>query len=170
LLASCANEASWVAKSADSGARPTRKALEMRKAGATYAEIATQLGFADRSAARKSVHSAIDDVTREPAREVITLELERLDTLLLGVWTRARNGDVQAIDRALRIMERRSAYLGIDAPKKTAADLDATVVVDRGTRDERFGVWGYSASGMAEMARPTVDRGTPSAAAIARTV
>ena len=96
-----------------------RKALELRKAGANYQQIADRLGLANKSMAWQAVHAAIRDIVREPAEAVLTIELARLDALLLGVWTAAKAGDVRAIDRALRIMERRSAYLGLDAPKRT---------------------------------------------------
>jgi hypothetical protein len=113
-----------------------RKALELRKAGANYAQIAREIGLDTESGAAKAVKAALDDVIREPAMDVLVLELSRLDVLLLGCWQKAKNGDVQAIDRALRIMERRAAYLGIDAPKKTATDFDGSVTVTNGAHEE----------------------------------
>lgn len=96
-----------------------RKALELRKAGATYEQIASQLNYAGKSAARAAVQNAIKEIIREPAEEMLQLELSRLDAMLLGVWTKAKSGDPAAIDRAIRIMDRRSAYLGLDAPKRS---------------------------------------------------
>ena len=99
------------------------KALEMRKAGASYDQIATALGMANRSVAWQSVRSAIKTVIREPAQEVLDLELSRLDIMMMGCWPKARTGDLQTIDRVLRIMDRRSTYLGLDAPKTMHFDL-----------------------------------------------
>lgn len=96
-----------------------RKALELRKAGATHDQIAEQLGVANRSVAWKLVRSAIVEIVREPAEEVLQIELARLDAMLLGCWTKAKSGDPHAIDRALRIMDRRAKYLGLDAPTRT---------------------------------------------------
>jgi hypothetical protein len=48
------------------------------------------------------------------------LECERLDRLLLAVWSRALSGDLDALDRALALMKRRAALLGLDAPRKIA--------------------------------------------------
>lgn len=113
-----------------------RKALELRKAGATYDQISSQLGYANRSVAWQAVRKAIADIVREPAEEVLTLELARLDALLLGCWSKAKSGDTQAIDRALRIMERRAAYLGIDAPKKTATEFGGELKVTDGAHEQ----------------------------------
>lgn len=55
------------------------EAANLRAKGATFQEIADQLGFGDRSTARQSVYRAIADVIREPAEEVLKVELERLD-------------------------------------------------------------------------------------------
>jgi hypothetical protein len=99
-------------------AEKRRKALELRKAGATYEQIADQLKLPNKSVSYKLVKAAIKAIIREPAEEVLRLELERLDAMLLGCWSRAKTGDSAAIDRALRIMERRAAYLGLDAPKR----------------------------------------------------
>ena len=39
--------------------------------------------------------------------------------MLLALWRRVQNGDERAIDRVLRIMERRAKLLGLDAAAKT---------------------------------------------------
>lgn len=115
------------------------RALTLRKAGLSYEQIAKQEGFSGKSAARQNVHDAIRDLTREPAKDVVLLELERLDTMLLALWKKAKSGDVRAIDSVLRIMERRSAYLGIDAPKKVAGAFDAALVLADGAHAELLG-------------------------------
>jgi hypothetical protein len=94
------------------------QALELRKAGVTYEVIAGQLGYANASGARKAVVSALKATLREPAAELRELELARLDAMLLPLWRRVQAGDEKAIDRALRIMERRARLLGLD--RKTA--------------------------------------------------
>lgn len=94
------------------------KALELRKAGANYQSIADALGYRGASGAFKAVQSGLKAVLREPAEELRTLELERLDGILMAIYPKARQGDSQAIDRCLRVMERRSKLLGLDAPAK----------------------------------------------------
>lgn len=47
------------------------------------------------------------------------LELERLEMLHSAVWANALNGDLAAIDRFIKLSERRSKLLGLDPPAKT---------------------------------------------------
>lgn len=109
---------------AESGTSPRRveaaekqaRALELRKAGASFAQIAQALGYQNRGAAYKAVHAGIEKILREPAEAVIELELARLDEMLRAIWQRVLQGDDKAIRRALDIMERRAKYLGLDAP------------------------------------------------------
>lgn len=60
--------------------------------------------------------SALKKTLQEPARDVRLLELGRLDALYMEVFRQARSGVLGAVDRCLRIMERRAKLLGLDAP------------------------------------------------------
>jgi hypothetical protein len=100
-----------------------RKALELRKAGASYTAIARECGFS-RQRAHQVVQDAIRSVVREAAMEVLKLELERLDRMLFGIWEQARNGKFEAIDRVLRIMDRRRALYGWDRRPPIALQTD----------------------------------------------
>lgn len=115
------------------------KALTLRKGGVTYEEIATKLDYASASGARKAVLSALRQIVSEPAEDLRQIELTRLDALLLGLWPQASKGVLGAVDRVLKVMERRSAYLGLDAPKKidvSLAQLAARAAAEAGL-DER---------------------------------
>lgn len=104
------------------------EALQLRKAGATYEEIGRALGMT-RTGAYRAVKRALDELNEkiaEDAAEVLRLELERLDAMLLAVWPKAKQGHLGAIDRVLKIMERRSRLLGLDAPHKV--DQKAEIV------------------------------------------
>ena len=90
-----------------------RQALELRKAGASYPEIARTLGCA-LSSAHKSVSAALQKTLQEPAAEVRQLELDRLDRLMRALWPAAIEGDPNVIDRVLKIMARRAALQGLD--------------------------------------------------------
>ena len=101
------------------------RAIELRKAGLGYAAIARQLGYGGPSGAYGAIMTALRALTREPAQELRELELARLDDLLLGLWADARKGNVAKIDRVLKIMARRAALLGLDAPTRFADVTDA---------------------------------------------
>lgn len=101
------------------------QAINLRKAGVGYAAIARQLGYAGPSGAYQAVMTALHAVTREPARELVDLEVARLDDLLAGLWADARKGNVAKVDRVLKIMQRRADLLGLDAPRRFADVTDA---------------------------------------------
>lgn len=99
--------------SAETIARETH-VLELRRAGASFDKIATELKLYDRSDAHKIYKRALARTLQEPAAEIRTLEADRLDRLQLAVWTKALRGDLPAVDRVLRVMERRARLLGLD--------------------------------------------------------
>jgi len=112
-----------VAKSGHKGARARAaerrsKALELRKAGASYRQIGAQLDVS-MAQAHRDVTRAIANLAKlseGDAEALRILEEQRLDGLFLSVWSQARAGDLQAIDRCLRIMARRAKLMGLNAP------------------------------------------------------
>ena len=98
-----------------------RQALEMRKAGKGFVEIAQVLGYGGPSGAYNAVTTALRKTLQEPADELRQMELARLDALQAALWPKAIAGEWAAADRVLSIMERRAKLLGLDAP--TRADV-----------------------------------------------
>lgn len=100
-----------------------QQAFEMRKKGLPYAEIGKALGISMQAAHRHvtTYLQALENKTQEDAREIIRLDMERLDDMLQGLYPDAINGNSAAVDRVLRIMERRAKLLGLDKPAKVAA-------------------------------------------------
>lgn len=86
-------------------AEKQRKALQLRIAGATFAEIAAQLGYADESGAYRLVDRALIETQRPPAEELRTLLTMRYERLLLALWPKATAGDVPSINAARRIVD-----------------------------------------------------------------
>lgn len=101
-----------------------RAALDLRREGKSYDEIGAALGIAPQSAHRL-VSRALEALTTAPALELQRLEVERLDALQAAVWPAAVAGDLPAVDRALRIAERRARLLSLDRAIPTAT-LPAT--------------------------------------------
>lgn len=114
----------------ESSAQRHDRALELHLAGASYAAIADALGYASRTGAYAAVQEAL--AAAQPtvlAEEAVRGELARLDAMLTGLWPKARRGDVQAVDRVLKIGERRSALLslgttGTGKPQEERTGLD----------------------------------------------
>lgn len=94
------------------------EAVKLRASGLTYTQIAADLGISE-TGARKAVKRSMEKIKeelRESAADLRNLELERLDALQYALWAKATAGDVQAVDRVLRVMTRRAALLGLDVP------------------------------------------------------
>ena len=112
------------------------EAARLRGRGLSFAEIGKQLGMS-RQSATVAVKRALADVVGEVAGEVRDIELGRLDTLHL-----VRDADgrpledsmprLAAIDRIVKVMERRVRLLGLDAPVKQ--DVRVTDVLDEQIR------------------------------------
>lgn len=117
------------------------KALFMRSAGRSYLYIADKLGRNSdeiRTLVRDYIKSSVDVETR---REAVKLDLIRLDDMMTAVYERAKNGEIDCIDRVLKIMERKSKLMGLDAREKMVSEerLDGTVKISRVTssKDDR---------------------------------
>lgn len=116
------------------------KACRLRSDGWTYPAIAAELGYCGPGEAYNGTQRAMMAIIREPAEELLRLELDRLDMMwraALEVLRRKHltvsHGKVVivggepllddapvlgAIDRLLNIQARRAKLLGLDAPKK----------------------------------------------------
>jgi hypothetical protein len=96
------------------------KAIALRIGGASYKEIGQRLGLSC-SAAHKMVMRVLEKDQRKTAEDrerLLQMELMRLDRMQLGLWPQAKAGNQGAVDRVLRIQERRAKYLGLDAPQR----------------------------------------------------
>lgn len=91
-------------------------ALELRRRGKSYHEIAAVLGCNESSARRRIAKrmEALREETHEHAEEIRQMEVLRLDAMTDGIWDRAVKGDEKAIREVVRIMERKARMLGLD--------------------------------------------------------
>lgn len=114
------------------------QACRLRRDGKSLDEIASIMGYSDRSGPLKAIRRALVAIVQEPAEEVKALELERLDLLwsktmevLLrkhlvrrwvsdGEWEHVLDDGpvLKAVETLLKIQERRARLLGLDAAKK----------------------------------------------------
>jgi DNA-binding CsgD family transcriptional regulator len=106
------------------------RVFEMRKAGISYRKIAAALDISESTAhaAMQRVMKRVIDKQSEQYQEALQLELERLDHLLQNIWPMTMPQVIQdedgremrlppsleAIDRALKISDRRAKLLGLD--------------------------------------------------------
>lgn len=115
------------------------KALELRKKGLSYVDIAKELGYKSAQTAHAAVKSGLKKTLAEPANELRTLELNRLDEALKAIWAKVLEGDYKAIDRLILISKRRGELLGLDAPiKQQSHVLELTPTDLKGMSDEQI--------------------------------
>lgn len=97
-----------------------KRAIDLRQAGMTYAEIGEALGVTEKAAYEYVQRVlALTAQNRENADEVRELELGRLDKMQSRLWNRVLAGDHNADYLILKIMDRRARMLGLDAPQRT---------------------------------------------------
>jgi hypothetical protein len=93
-------------------------ALDLRRAGLSFERIGERMGVG-KVRAHQLVTEAMEH-TRQTiaagADELRAEEIARLDGMLEKLWPKARRGEVAAVDRVLKIGERRAKLLGIEAP------------------------------------------------------
>jgi hypothetical protein len=133
------------------------RAVELRRRHLNYQQIATEMGYADKSGAYLAVQRGLADQCGEASAEVRQLELERLDDIARGfqrifatrhyvvsvgagkvVMDPRRPGEplvddapvIQAGLALLRVMERRAKYLGLDAPAQSRVEVISETTVD----------------------------------------
>src|SRR5690242_8344491 len=99
----------------------TVDALELRRRGKSFAAIGKDLGVS-RQAAHKAVTKALRDLCEEgdeKAAELRELESQRLDEMWAALQRGIEAGDPTSIDKGIKIVARRAALYGLDAPSKT---------------------------------------------------
>lgn len=119
--------------------RKRARALDLRLQGWSYREIAAELGWSSSKNSYYNVMKALDDTIAEPSAQVRAMELARLDVAMRPFMMRAAEGDADALNSVLKIMDRRTRLLGLDAPNPTALarvaspasmDFDLTQLTD----------------------------------------
>lgn len=117
------------------------QAAALRIAGVSLQQIADRLGYAAPSgawhAAEAGLKAMFGDTPTSEREMARRLELARLDEMLVGVWRKARNGDLGGIDRVLKIMERRARYLELDGGSAAALTGETELDKQRRAREER---------------------------------
>lgn len=145
-------------------AEKRRRALQLRKAGASYDQIAQQVGYANRGTAHRAVAEALQESQQDTREDVQQLEAQRLDQMLMALWPKAMQGSGWAVDRILRIMEVRGTDLAAtaqtateDTPTERRRTVVEAVRDDLAELPERLQRGALAASAL-ELAR-TIDQG-----------
>ncbi len=95
-----------------------RRVVDLKKAGLTYDQIAHELGYADRSGAKRALDAAVDRWGTESITSLRMIQNEQIDDLFRRAMAAILEGDLGQIDVAIRLMKRRAELFGLDASKK----------------------------------------------------
>jgi len=107
---------------------------QMRIQGVSWGEIAQQENYTSAGAAKSDVDRYMAEarslVVEASAREMLTLEVNRLDALQQAMWTNAMSGHVPSAQLIMNIIVNRAKLVGLDPEKMSEeADKARTVVV-----------------------------------------
>jgi len=95
------------------------EALRLRVAGTTYEKIADalEIGLATAHNDVQVMLAERREQAAEDADEIRDLELDRLDRAIVLVLKQIEKGNLGAVDRLVKLNERRCKMLGLDAPE-----------------------------------------------------
>lgn len=144
------------------GRERDEKALVLRLSNWSYPAIVTRLGYSSVDEVMNAVRLISQEQLRvETPEENRNLDAYRLDELIRGLWNRGRAGDLDVIDRLIKLLDRRAKLLGLDMPTKaaiTSADgkTDLVEVFSEREREARTrALLGMEQSHLTEQLRPT---------------
>jgi len=90
------------------------KAVELKAAGYTYAQVANELGYTSRGTAYNVVAKALKEQTAEAVADLRQLENSRLDAMQLALWDAAMAGDIKAVVAIVKIVKARVHLNGLE--------------------------------------------------------
>jgi len=106
------------------------KAVELRRRGKNLDQIAQELGYANRSGARKAVLAGLARHGVEDADELRRVQSARLEELVETLWDRALTGEEKAVGMLLSVFTRQAKLLGLDRPSLVEVGGDAQILVE----------------------------------------
>lgn len=101
-------------------------ALDYRLAGLSYRNIAKKMNINSTSAFNyvKAAIKIIQEKYTEKADALVSMELQKLNKMEVALYKLSIEGNTQSITALLKIQERRSRLLGLDAPIKQHTTID----------------------------------------------
>ncbi len=117
-----------------------RQAVALRLSGATYQQIGDKLGVTS-SAAHLQVKQELETRAKQSEGKIVELrqiELARVDRVLLAIWDKVLKSDYKAIDKFVKLSERRAKLLGLDAPVQHKVEQHNIIEYIEGMSDEEL--------------------------------
>lgn len=112
-----------------------KRALRMKRSGMSLFDIAENLQMtemASNATIRRGLEMAQATIGFAERRELLAIEVDRLDALQFAVWDQAMDGDTRAVETVLKIIAQRSRLLGLE---QADTGTTSTTVVVAGNHD-----------------------------------
>lgn len=96
------------------------EAMRLRVEGHNLEAIGKALGITPQGASKvlyRAFGKAHSELKEMAAHEAV-VDFRRIEKLVKVIWPKAENGDLHAIDRVVRLLERKAKLLGLDAAIK----------------------------------------------------
>lgn len=104
-------------------------AAEMRAQGATFQQIADDLGYADRGNALRGVQRALRDIVKGPAEKLLALHMDRLERLYAAA-EEVLEADHVVVSHGKVMYDDRTGQPLVDHTPKLAAIREARATLD----------------------------------------
>lgn len=121
-----------IADEEEERARLAKRAHQLRLSGKTWWEIAETLKIPEMQASglvADRIRAAAALVDEGAKRQMLSMELDRLDTLQQAIWDDAVGGDTKAVETALKIIAQRAKLLGLEDAMVGRQVTNNTIVV-----------------------------------------
>lgn len=120
------------------GRKLEQSVLQLRQLGYGYVEVAQACGCSV-GGAHKACARAIARLEQQcdgEARDLRRLQLLRLDHALVKLAPLIEDGQLSAIDRLVRVLERQARLFGLITPEQTRSKVDVHASGEQGPSDE----------------------------------
>lgn len=101
------------------------RAIRLRLAGATYEQIAQQLGVSPDTVAR-DITAGLRDTLRDGAEQMLAEQKAMTGALKERLFAAGMQGDQDAIDRLIKLMRHEAQLFGLNAPARVRVEAQVT--------------------------------------------
>ena len=112
-----------------------KRALRLKRSGMNLFEIAETLQMSEmtsNNAIKRGLSMAQATIGYAERRELLAIEVDRLDALQFALWDQAMSGDVRSVEAVLKVINQRARLLGLE---DTDTGSSSTTVVVAGNRE-----------------------------------
>jgi len=118
-----------------------RQVLELRLAGFTYEEVRHILGLKSDWQVWNLQQRALKQFAHERPSQLRQLDVARLDRLIRGLWRKAVQGDLPALDRVIKLLNQRERYVRRWAKPSQTTSLPRMTLLRALAADRQLEAW-----------------------------